>query len=147
VAMRQIISTNNSRREGRDPHPSAAIMDAQSVKTVDESARISGFDAHKCVKGRKRHLLVDTLGLPLMVYVTPRTLGLTTCQTCCETSHPHANQRICECSSLSHTSFQFLPMLRSAGNQCPLLRRCMDYAERNRLTTAAVSSGFSSGKK
>ena len=46
-------------------------MDAQSVKTVDESARISGFDAHKCVKGRKRHLLVDTLGLPLMVYVTP----------------------------------------------------------------------------
>lgn len=69
--MRKIISTNNSRREGRDPHPSAAIMDAQSVKTVDESARISGFDAHKCVKGRKRHLLVDTLGLPLMVYVTP----------------------------------------------------------------------------
>jgi putative transposase len=46
-------------------------MDAQSVKTVDESARISGYDAHKCVKGRKRHLLVDTLGLPLMVYVTP----------------------------------------------------------------------------
>jgi putative transposase len=46
-------------------------MDAQSVKTVEESARISGYDAHKCVKGRKRHLLVDTLGLPLMVYVTP----------------------------------------------------------------------------
>ena len=41
------------------------------MKTVDESARISGFDAHKCVKGRKRHLLVDTLGLPLMVDVTP----------------------------------------------------------------------------
>jgi putative transposase len=32
------------------------------VKTVEESAPISGFDAHKCVKGRKRHLLVDTLG-------------------------------------------------------------------------------------
>ena len=58
-------------RVGKDPHPSAAIMDAQSVKTVEESARISGFDAHKCVKGRKRHLLVDTLGLPISVYVTP----------------------------------------------------------------------------
>jgi transposase len=55
----------------RDPHPSAAIMDAQSVKTVEESAHISGFDAHKRVKGRKRHLLVDTLGIPLSYYVTP----------------------------------------------------------------------------
>jgi putative transposase len=46
-------------------------MDSQSVKTVEESARIRGFDAHKCIKGRKRHLLVDTLGLPISVYVTP----------------------------------------------------------------------------
>jgi transposase len=46
-------------------------MAAQSVKTVEESGRIRGFDAHKCVKGRKRHLLVDTLGLPPSVYVTP----------------------------------------------------------------------------
>ena len=46
-------------------------MDAQSVKTVEESARISGYDAHKCIKGRKRHLLVGTLGLPISVYVTP----------------------------------------------------------------------------
>lgn len=56
---------------GRNPDASAAIVDAQSVKTVEESARISGYDAHKNVKGRKRHLLVDTLGLPLSVYVTP----------------------------------------------------------------------------
>lgn len=41
------------------------------MKTVEESAHIRGFDAHKRVKGRKRHLLVDTLGLPLSVYVTP----------------------------------------------------------------------------
>jgi putative transposase len=40
------------------------------VKTVEESAQIRGYDAHKCVKGRKRHLLVDTLGLPMSVYVT-----------------------------------------------------------------------------
>jgi putative transposase len=56
---------------GKDPHPSAAMMDSQSVKTVEESAHIRGFDAHKRIKGRKRHLLVDTLGLPVMVYVTP----------------------------------------------------------------------------
>src|SRR5690348_1297555 len=56
---------------GRHPDPSAAIMDSQSVKTVEESAGICGYDAHKCVKGRKRHLLVDTLGLPIACYVTP----------------------------------------------------------------------------
>ena len=44
---------------------------SQSVKTVEESAGIRGYDAHTCVKGRKRHLLVDTLGLPITSYVTP----------------------------------------------------------------------------
>ena len=58
------------KRVGRHPDPSAAIMDSQSVKTVEESACVRGYDAHKCVKGRKRHLLVDTLGLPIANYVT-----------------------------------------------------------------------------
>jgi len=58
-------------RVGRNAQPSAAIMDTQSVKTVEESAGICGFDALKCVKGRKRPMLVDTLGLLLAVYVTP----------------------------------------------------------------------------
>ena len=58
-------------RIGRHPDPSAAIMDSQSVKTVEESAQIRGYDAHKGIKGRKRHLLVDTLGLPIISYVTP----------------------------------------------------------------------------
>jgi len=58
-------------RVGRHPDPSAAIMDSQSVKTVEESAHICGYDAPKCIKGRKRHLLVDTLGLPIARYVTP----------------------------------------------------------------------------
>src|SRR5262249_36357977 len=71
VRLYRALREAERRRVGKNPHPSAAIMDAQSVKTVEESAHISGFDAHKCVKGRKRHLLVDTLGLPLMVYVTP----------------------------------------------------------------------------
>lgn len=38
-------------RLGRNPEPSAAVMDSQSVKTVEESANIRGYDAHKCVKG------------------------------------------------------------------------------------------------
>jgi transposase len=64
---------------GRHPDPSAGIVvirDSQSVsvKTVEESASARGYDAHKCIKGRKRQLLVDTLGLPLSVDVTPADL-------------------------------------------------------------------------
>jgi putative transposase len=62
-------------RVGRHPDPSAAVMDSQSVKTVEESAHICGYDAHKCIKGRKRHLLVDTLGLPIACDVTPADLS------------------------------------------------------------------------
>jgi putative transposase len=57
-------------RVGKNRDASAAIIDSQSVKTAEEGARSNGYDAHKNVKGRKRHLLVDTLGLPLSVYVT-----------------------------------------------------------------------------
>jgi putative transposase len=56
---------------GKKPDASAAIIDSQSVKTAEEGARSNGYDAHKNVKRRKRHLLVDSLGLPLSVYVTP----------------------------------------------------------------------------
>ncbi len=58
-------------RVGRNPDPSAAILDRQRVKTVEESAHMRGYDAYTCVKGRKRHLLVDPLGLPIASSVTP----------------------------------------------------------------------------
>jgi putative transposase len=67
----KVLRSAERKRVGKDPQPTAAIMDSQSVKTTEESAHPSGYDAHKNVKGRKRHLLVDTLGLLLSVYVSP----------------------------------------------------------------------------
>jgi putative transposase len=53
---------------GRNPEPSAAILDSQSVRTT-ETGGAAGYDAGKQVNGRKRHILVDTIGLLLLVVV------------------------------------------------------------------------------
>jgi putative transposase len=54
---------------GRLPEPSACCADSQSVKTATQGEDV-GFDGHKKIKGRKRHILVDTLGLIVAVVVT-----------------------------------------------------------------------------
>ena len=56
-------------RMGRAPEPSAAVLDAQSTRSTAQGGN-TGFDAGKKVKGRKRHRVVDTLGLLLAVTLT-----------------------------------------------------------------------------
>ena len=57
-------------QEGRRPQPSAGILDSQSVRTASPTTE-RGFDAGKKITGRKRHLLVDTLGLVWLLMVHP----------------------------------------------------------------------------
>jgi putative transposase len=63
--LRELLRT----RLGRDPKPSAAIVDSQSVRTTGVGGQQRGFDPAKKVEGRKRHLLVDTEGLVLQARV------------------------------------------------------------------------------
>jgi putative transposase len=64
TALRKMVRE----RAGRHAEPSLAIVDSQSVKTTAVGGDI-GFDVHKQIKGRKRHILVDILGLMLVIAV------------------------------------------------------------------------------
>ncbi|MCA1677748.1 MAG: IS5 family transposase [Actinobacteria bacterium] len=67
-ALREQVRTKH---EQRDRVPSAGIVDSQSVKGADTVAGASrGYDAGKKINGRKRHIVVDTIGLLLVVMVT-----------------------------------------------------------------------------
>ncbi len=56
-------------KKDRNPDPTGAIIDSQSVKGTPESYVESGFDGGKLVKGRKRHIVVDTMGCMIVVWV------------------------------------------------------------------------------
>ena len=66
----QVLHRQWRKHQGRHETPSAAIIDSQSVKASDTADEESGFDGGKLIKGRKRHLMVDTEGFPVSVVVT-----------------------------------------------------------------------------
>jgi transposase len=70
AALNDALRTLVRQAQGKRSRPTAAILDSQSVKSAGHGGHV-GYDAGKRIKGRKRHLLVDTLGLVLGVAVSP----------------------------------------------------------------------------
>lgn len=68
-AMHERLRQQWRRREGKSPEPTAAVIDSQSTRSTPQGGN-TGFDAGKKVKGRKRNLVVDSLGLLLAVTIT-----------------------------------------------------------------------------
>ncbi|WP_246645982.1 transposase [Nonomuraea ceibae] len=72
TALREHLRVN----AGRCRAAVAVVVDSQSVKPAETAAKLTrGYDAAKKINGRKRHLVVDTRGLLMMVMVTPANLS------------------------------------------------------------------------
>ena len=70
----EALNRKERERQGKNPEPSAGCVDSQSIKTVTQGNDV-GYDGGKKIDGRRRHILVDTLGLILVVFVTAANVG------------------------------------------------------------------------
>lgn len=74
--IRDQLAARIRREMGKGPRAVATVIDSQSVKAAETVGKDSrGYDPGKKINGRKRHLVVDTRGLPLLVMVTPADLA------------------------------------------------------------------------
>jgi transposase len=69
-AINHVLLMEVREAAGREASPTAGVIDSQSVKTT-ESGGPRGYDAGKKINGRKRHILTDTIGLPVAMIVHP----------------------------------------------------------------------------
>ncbi len=77
--LQEHLVESRRKRASKNEEPTAAIIDAQSVRSTAVSSHSTGFDAAKRTKGRKRHIVVDTLGLLLCVVVHSAGMGRCLC--------------------------------------------------------------------
>ena len=75
VKLNTALNRHIRKASGREADPSVGIIDSQSIKNSERGVVDKGFDGNKKIKGRKRQLVVDTLGLILAVAVHPANMN------------------------------------------------------------------------